>query len=154
MQKFMRTGKTNILLLSLLVLGWLTACSNPAPAANQEKEELGPPDRVDVVFFYDSQICSCQAAPGERIQTTLFYNFSQELANGKLTFQNIDLNKPNNAVIVNKYQAKSLSLFVNVVRGDTEHIIAIPEILLVKDDDAAIDELVINRISRYLAGEE
>jgi hypothetical protein len=43
---------------------------------------------------------------------------------------------------------------VNIVRAGKEHIIALPEILLVKDDNEALDRLINNRITRYLAGEE
>jgi hypothetical protein len=154
MNIFVKANKTYLLLLSLLALGLLSSCSNPAPATNLPKEQLSPPDRIDVVYFYDSEICRCQAAPGEHIQSTLFINFLEELGSGKLTFQIIDLNDKNNAAIVNKYGATSLSLFINVVRADKEHIIAVPEILLVKDDDEALDRLVNTRIRGYLAGEE
>lgn len=145
----MRTGKANILLLCLLVLGWLTACSNPAPA----NDRLGQPDRVDVVYFYDSNICQCEKLPGEHIQGTLFINFSNELASGKLTYQMVDLNDKNNAAIASEYGATSLSLFIKVIRADDQQIVAVPEIVLVKDDYKALDRLVNNRISKYLYGQ-
>jgi hypothetical protein len=149
-----KANRIYTLLLFLLALGWLTACSNPAQPSNPVKEPVSPPDRVDVVYFYDSEICHCQIAPGERIQSTLFINFGGDLASGKLTYQSVDLNDANNASIITKYGATSQSLFLNVVRGDTEQIVAVPEILLVKDDNDALDRLVINRVTRYLAGEE
>jgi len=140
-------------MLSLLAFALLSACSNPVPPT-APKEPPIPPDRVDLVYFYDSKICHCQIAPGERIQSTLFINFGGDLASGKLTYQTIDLNDANNAATVNKYGAISQSLFINVVRGDAEQIIAVPEILLVKDDNEALDRLVNTRMREYLAGEE
>jgi hypothetical protein len=154
MKIFTKANRNYFFLLFLLALGWLTACSSPAQLANPVKEPTAPPDRVDVVYFNDSEICHCQIAPGERIQSTLFIIYGGDLASGKLTYQSIDLNNANNAAIINKYGATSQSLFINVVRGDTEQITAVPEILLVKDDNEALDRLVINRISRYLPGEE
>jgi hypothetical protein len=154
MKIFTKANRIYTLLLLLLALGLLTACSKPAQSSNPVKEPISPPDRVDVVYFYDSEICHCQIAPGERIQSTLFITFGGDLTSGKLTYQSIDLNDPNNAAIITKYGATSQSLFLNVVRGDTEHIVAVPEILLVKDDNEAIDRLVINRVTRYLSGEE
>jgi hypothetical protein len=154
MKIFSKINWTYILLLFLMSLGWLTACSNPAQSATPVKEPLSPPDRVDVVYFYDSKICECQVAPGQRIQSTLFINFGGDLASGKLTYENIDLNDANNAAIITKYGATFQSLFINVVRGNTEHIVAVPEILLVKDDNQALDRLIINRVSMYLSGEE
>lgn len=149
----MRTSKANILLLSLLMLGWLTACSNSAPASNRANDQLSPPDRVEVVYFYDSKICQCEKLPGEHIQSTLFINFSSELASGKLTYQMVDLNDRNNTAIASQYGATSLSLFLKVVRADDQQIVAVPEILLVKDDYDALDRLVNNRISEYLYGQ-
>jgi hypothetical protein len=81
-------------------------------------------------------------------------NFGGDLASGKLTFQSIDLNDKNNATIAYKYGATSLSLFINIVRINTEHVIAVPEISLVKDDEPALERLINNRIQRYLDGEE
>ena len=139
-----KINQTLIILLVMIMFGVLSSCSSPAPV-----EPTQPPDRVDVVYFYDSEICQCEAAPGVRIQGTLYINFSKELANGQLTFQSIDINDPNYAAITNKYRAKSLSLFLNVVRGDTEQTVAVPEIVLVKDDDEAIGRLIVDRISKY-----
>lgn len=154
MKIFTRANRIYILLLFLLALGWLTACSNQAQSSGPVKEPVSPPDRVDVVYFYDSEICHCQIAPGERMQSTLFINFGGDLASGKLTYQNIDLNDTNNEAIINKYGATSQSLFLNVIRGNTEQIVAVPEILLVKDDNEAIDRLIISRVTRYLSSEE
>lgn len=156
MNAFMKANKIHILLLSLLALGLLSACSGTSPEANTPEEPLGPPDRIDVVYFYDSKACLCYAVVGADIQSTLFLHFGGELTSGKLTLQCIDLNSDNNTAIANKYGATGtpLSLFINIVRGETEEIIAVPEIWLVKDDNRALDRLVSNRVSEYLAEQE
>jgi hypothetical protein len=154
MNIFVKANKICILLLSLLLFGLLSACSSPAPAANPPKEPLGPPDRVDVVYFYKGEDCHCQEVVGENIQATLFVNFNIELTSSKLTFQSLNLDDKENATIAYKYDATPVSLFINIVRADTEHIIAVPEILLVKDDDEALDKLVNARIRQGLDGEE
>jgi hypothetical protein len=154
MNAFVRTGKIYIPLIFMLALSLMSACSQSAPTTATQPAVPVPPDRVDVVYFYDSKICQCQIAPGERIRSDLFINFGGELSSGKLTFQSIDLASTDNATIATKYGATSQSLFVNIVRAGKEHIIALPEILLVKDDNEALDRLINNRITRYLAGEE
>jgi len=147
-----KANKAYLLLLSLLALALLSACYKQAPVT--PKEPLGPPDRIDIVYFYDSKVCHCHVAAGEHIQSTLFINFNGEMASGKLTFQIIDLDEKDNAAIIYKYGATSLSLFINLVRANTEHIVAVPEILLVKDDDEALDRLVNTRIQHALDGKE
>ena len=150
-QDIFKSPKKYILFLCLSILILLAACSKPTDIASTN-EQLGPPDRVDMVYFYNSDICTCQRDPGDQIQSTLFVYFNGDLTSGKLTFQNIDLVDPENAAIIDKYGAKSQSLFVDLVRGANEQIIAMPEILLVKDDDEALERLIKNRIPLYLSG--
>jgi hypothetical protein len=152
MRIFVKFNRTYLLLVSLLALGLLSACSNSAPAVTPE-EPLDPPDRVDLVYFYSSEKCHCQEVVGERIQATLFVNFNGELSGGKLTYQYLNLDDKKNTDIANKYSATPISLFINVVRGETEHIIAVPEIKLVQEDDEALFRLVNTRIQQALDGE-
>jgi len=154
MSVFVRFNRTHFLLLSLLVLALLAGCSSTVPATDESKEQPVPPDRVDVVYFYDSKVCHCQGVIGDNINATLFVNFNGELTSGKLTYQSLDLDDQKNTTIANKYSATPESLFINIVRGTNEHFIAVPEITLVKDDDDALDRLVKNRIQQALDGEK
>ena len=151
---FIKTYKRQIFLLLFLLPGFLIACKTPAPAATTPEAPPIPPDRVDVVYFYDSEICHCQIVPGDQIQSALFINFGGEEASGKLTYRSIDLTDANNAAIVSKYGATSQMLFIDLVRGDSEQIVAVPEILLLKDDEEALGRLVVDRVQQYLAGNE
>jgi hypothetical protein len=149
-----KTNKTYFLLLSLLLFGLLSACSSPAPAANPAKEPLGPPDRVDVVYFQQGKPCHCIAVVGEKIQATMFLYFQDEQSSGKLTFQVVDLDKKENTDIAKKYNAAPFSLFINVVRGDSEHIVAVPEIWLPTGGGRDnLDEFLKNKIEKSLNGE-
>ena len=150
MNIFGKVNTTHLLLLSLALLVLLSACSNQAPTA----EPLNPPDRVDVLYFYDSDICHCQGVIGDNINATLFVNYNGELTSGKLTYQSLDLADNKNTTIARKYDATPESLFINIVRANDEHFIAVPEITLVKDDDEALDRLVKNRIQQALDGEK
>ena len=143
-----KTKHTPIILLAMMLLVLLVACSSPIPDPIPE-EPAQPPDRVDLVYFYDSNICQCDAGPGTIILGTLYINFGREMATGQLTFQSIDINESGHAAIADKYGATSLSLFMSVVRGDTEQIVPVPEIAAVKDDDEAIGRLVIRKIGTY-----
>lgn len=149
-----KTNHLYFLLLVLFVVGLLCACGSPASAPNPPKEPLGPPDRVDVVYFYQGQACSCVGAMGERIYATVWLNFQDELASGQLTFQRFDLDDEENVTIAEKYNAAPLSLFINMVRGDAEHIITVPEILSVQYDEEALAELVKSKIRQSLNGED
>jgi hypothetical protein len=154
MNIFVNANKIYILLLSLLVFGLLSACSSPSPAANPTKKPLGPPDRVDIVYFHLGEACHCMDPTGECIYATVWLNFQDELASGKLTFQRLKLDDTHNANIAAKYNATPFSLFINIVRGDTEHIIAVPEIWPIRYESEALAELVKSKIRQSLEGNE
>jgi hypothetical protein len=154
MNIFVKANKTPILLISLLALSLLSACYSPAPAANPVKEPLGPPDRVDVVYFQQGKPCHCIAVVGETIQATMFLYFQDEQSSGKLTFQVVDLDKKENTDIAKKYNAAPFSLFINVVRGNSEHIVAVPEIWLPTGGGRDnLDEFLKNKIEKSLNGD-
>ncbi len=154
MKAFSKANQTYITSLALLALGLLSACSNQAPAAEPTKESLGPPDRVDVVYFHIGEACHCMDSMGDCIQSTVFFNFQDEVVSGKLTFQRLRLDDTNNANIAAKYNATPVSLFINIVRGDTEHIIAVPEIWPIRYESDALEELVKSKIRQSLEGNE
>ena len=154
MSIFGKANTTHLLLLSLLTLGLLSACSSPSPAANPTKKPLGPPDRVDIVYFHLGEACHCMDPTGECIYATVWLNFQDELAGGKLTFQRLKLDDTNNANIAAKYNATPFSLFINIVRGDTEHIIAVSEIWPIRYESEALAELVKSKIRQSLEGSE
>jgi len=154
MNKFVKTFKTYIPLILMLAINLISACSQPVPATNTPVAPLTPPDMVDILYFYDSDICHCQGVIGDNINATLFVNFNGELTSGKLTYKSLDLNDGKNATVAYKYGATPESLFINIARGNNEHFIAVPEITLVKDDDDALDRLVKNRIQQALDGEK
>jgi len=154
MSTFGKANKIFLPLLSLLALGLLCACSSPAPTANQPQEPLGPPDRVDVVYFHLGEACHCMDSMGDCIQSTVFLNFQDEQASGKLTFQRLKLDDTNNANIAAKYKATPFSLFINIVIGDTENIIAVTEVWPIRYECDALEELVKSKIQQSLEGKE
>ena len=141
----------------VLVLGLLPACKSQAPVATTPMNNSSvPPDRVDVVCFYRSDVCHCLIGVNLRLQRAVFHTvetyFQDELASGRLTLKDVRWEDEENAAIVNKYNALPLSLFINEVRGNAEHIEAWPEIwaLLSYEDDAVFIEALKVKIEKSL----
>jgi hypothetical protein len=149
--------KANNIFLPLLVLSvvvLLCACDSPTTAPNPPEEPLGPPDRIDIVYFQQGKPCHCIAVVGETIQAITVVYFSEQLASGKLTLQMIDLDKKENAAIAKKYNAAPFSLFINEIREDSEHIVAVPEIWLPTGGGTDnLEEFLKNKIEKSLSGE-
>lgn len=146
----MKVNLIYVTLLALLAVSLLSACSNQAFVANPPEKLLGPPDRVEVVYFHLGEACHCMDPTGSCIHATVFINFQEEIADGRLTFQRLKLDDEDNAAIAKKYNATPFSLFINVVRGDTEHIIAVPEIWPIRYESEALEELVNSKIRQSL----
>jgi hypothetical protein len=146
--------------ITILVLGLLPACKNQAPAATEPPDNSPVlPDRVDIICFYRGDICPCLIGVNLRLERVTQYvvetYFHDELASGRLTFEALRWEDEANAATVEKYGASTLSLFINEVRGDTEHIEALPEIwtLLSYEDDAPFVEALKTKIEKSLRGE-
>ena len=155
--------KTYSLLLAISIIGVLCACGGQTSAtstptdssmtsgiAATSDERLGPPDRVDVIYFTRGKPCHCIAVVGDTIQATVFLYFQDEQSSGKLTFQMVNLDDPKNVSIARKYNASTFSLFINEMRGEHERIIAVREIWSTPRD--AIEEVVKSKIKQSLNG--
>lgn len=138
--------KVCILLLCIIILGLISACGSPAPPSvpvNEEPEnpeetplvipELnkpdGLPDRVDVLYFRRPTKCTeCQCYE-QRIGYVVNKYFEDILDSGKLTFKVLEIGKPENTEIINKYVAFGAQLFINIVKDGEDHITEIKEIV-------------------------
>ena len=150
-----KATKMYLPLLVLSVVGLLCACGSPAPATTPPKETSGPPDRVDIVYFQQGMPCHCIAVVGDTIQTTMFLYFQDEQSSGKLTFQMVDLGMKESVGIAKKYNAAPFSLFINIVRGDSENIVAVPEIWLPAGGGRDnLEEFLKSKIEKSLNGDE
>lgn len=155
MNTFVKANRTYLLLVSLLALGLLSACSSLAPAATPTKEPLGPPDRVDVIYFQQGKPCHCIAVVGDTIQAITYLYFQDEQSSGRLTFQMVDLDKEENRGIAKKYNAAPFSLFINVTSGDFERIISVPEIWSPTGGGRDnLEEFLKSKIEKILSGDE
>lgn len=148
-----KVKRNYLVLLTVLILALISACRSPTPTLNLPAESLGPPDRVDVVYFTQGEPCHCIAAVGEHIQTVIWINFQDQLGSGKLTFKVVNLDDPKNAALAAKYNAMPFSLFINEVRGNEERIIPVPEIWLAeyRYDEEAFEELIKTKIEKSLS---
>lgn len=140
-------------LLIILVAGLLFACGSPAPEVPSNSDTSSvPADRVEVVYFHRAQRCTgCLYAEAGTRYTVETY-FKNELDSGKVTFELFNVEDKENAPIVKKYGAFTSSLFINTVRGGTDHIEEVTDIWLVLGNDEAFVEVVKSNIERSLKG--
>jgi len=140
-------------LLIILVAGMLCACRSPAPESSPTPDMPSvTADRVEVVYFHRAQRCySCHYAETGSRYTVETY-FRDELASDKIIFKVVNVEDKRNALIVKKYGAFTSSLFINTIRGGTDHIEEVKEIWFVLGKDKAFVEVVRNKIGESLKG--
>lgn len=80
-------------------------------------------DRVDVVYFHRTERCQTCLWTGEAVAWTVKTYFADELASGKVTHQEVDVQKSENAALVQKYRATGSSLFLNFVKDGKDNIV-------------------------------
>lgn len=122
--------KTFILPAFLMFLLILTGCGNqiqqgalPSSRVNASSvSTLDRADKIEIVDFHGAHRCySCQTIEKYAKETVEEF-FSQELADGKITFQSVNGELPENQAMVIKYQARGSSLFINAIRDGKDSI--------------------------------
>jgi hypothetical protein len=106
--------------------------------------------RVELVYFHRAQRCVSCIYAEERVHYTLQKYFEEELANGIVSFEVYNLGEEKNAAVIEKYDAYTSSLFINVIREGIDSIEEVNEIWLVVGDDEAFIETVKSRIEETL----
>lgn len=133
-------------LLLFLFSVFLTGCNNQnnlqedSSKPNQEQgnqQENSLVEKIEVIDFHGNRRCfSCQTIE-KYAKETLEEFFQPELRDGKITFESINVEEAQNKEIMQKYQARGSSLFINVIRDGKDNISEDTQVWrLVRDEQA------------------
>ena len=121
-----------VVLLSAITLLWNPRTSDKSGSTIAEAESIVSPtstptpvfpaDKIEVVHFHATQQCVSCITVGKYALQTIKDKFPKEYASGQIVFKEINAELPENQAIVNKYQARGSSLFVNAIRGSNDEI--------------------------------
>jgi len=86
----------------VILLFTITACGGGSTTATRTSTSLppGPPDLVEVNYFYETDACFCLALASEWIDTTIKIDYKAELDSGKLTYVRYDTKDSANAGVM------------------------------------------------------
>lgn len=140
------------ILLVCLALLLILGCTSPTTPPPSDTSS-GPADMVEVVYFHRAQRCYSCIHAEEGIRYTVETYFADELASGKVTFKVINVADEENAAVVNKYEAYTSSLFINTIRGGTDHIEPVTDIWLLIGNDEEFVKAVKDKIEKSLNGD-
>lgn len=136
-----------IIIFGLLLFSFfLTGCNNQnnlqedsaeKSQKQENQQENSQIDKIEVIDFHSSRRCfSCQTIE-KFAKETLEEFFQPELRDGKITFESINVEETQNKEIVQKFQARGSSLFINVIKNGKDNISEDTQVWrLVRDEQA------------------
>lgn len=113
---------TFLLITAVLIM----SCNEKAPknkTTNQPKQ-----DQVEVLDFYGTHRCVTCIAIEDNTRYTLETYFSEALANKKVVFKIINVDKKENEAIAEQFEAVGTALFLNVIKDGKETAIDLTEL--------------------------
>ena len=162
MNLLVKTRLYSLLVVLILSIGILGACSSsgpvakPSPTPTSAQVTPGPQpspsaaDWVEVVYFHRTQRCSSCRYAEAGVRYTIETYFQDELASGELVFRVLDVQANANADIVDRYGAYGSSLFINDVENGVDHIEGVTDIWFLIGDDEKFVSVVKDEIEKRL----
>lgn len=119
-------NKRIISFIILIFPVFLTGCNNQISAIEQDgvSKTALVADKIEIIDFHSVRRCMICLGMEKNAKATLDKYFSEELANGKITFQSVNVEESalETQELVGKYQATGTSLFINVIKDGQDHI--------------------------------
>ena len=82
--------------------------------------ETKPADNIEVIHFHATNQCYSCITVGKLAKKTIEEKFTKENKSGKIIFKSINIDLAQNTYLVNKYQVRGSSLFINSIT-DNKH---------------------------------
>ena len=135
-----------IILFAAIAFAWPAA----EPDSQSARSAITGAERIDVVYFHRTERCaSCQWA-GAMTRKTVETYFKDELATGRVTFCEVDVQQKENAALAYQYHATGSSLFLNYVKGGVDNIRQASDTYPYIGDEARFTTLLRNKIAAGL----
>ena len=124
-----------ILSLSTLILLIFTSCNNQAQTNNQNNEDLVQVSKIEVLDFHSTHRCMTCNAIEANTKYTLDTYFAEEIENGAITLQIINVDDKENEKLAEKFEAAGTALILNVIKNGKETKIDLTEFAFMKGND-------------------
>lgn len=124
----------NISVLVITVISViLFSCSDKAKKIEEISEKIA--NKIEVIDFHSTHRCMTCNAIESSAKYTLETYFSDELKNGNVTFQVVNVDDEKNYKLAEKFEATGTALFLNVIVNGKETQIDLTEFAFTKGND-------------------
>ena len=139
----------------LLLLVFLTGCKavvnkEPILAGNEKQIATQGVDKLEVYYFYRTQRCASCLIIGEYVNKTMSEYFLKQIESGKIDYQEVNIDLPENKELARKFEASGSSLFINAITGETENIENVMEVWRLSGNEAAFKNFLRQKINNLL----
>ncbi len=110
--------KKSSVLFILLTLIFISACSVSSQENKDKDKNIEKAEKVEVVYFYSTQRCFACIAMGDLSKMTVLEFFQPQIRDGEIEFKEINVDLPENRELVQKFQARGSSLYINAIYKD------------------------------------
>ncbi len=134
----------------------ITGCSSEASFSNSNEETtnqvsaISEVDKIEIIDFHSSRRCYSCLVMEKLTKATLEEHFQSELRDGKITFSSINVEKAEHKNIVQKYQARGSSLFINVISDGKDNISEEIQVWRLLNNEQAFKQYLKNRIETLM----
>ncbi|NQU68276.1 MAG: hypothetical protein HQ510_10070 [Candidatus Marinimicrobia bacterium] len=128
--------------LSIVALSLMLFSCDKKAQYQQVKNE-GLTNKIEVIDFHSTHRCmTCNAIESNTVYTLNTF-FADELKNGKITFQTVNVDEETNYGMAEKFEASGTSLFLNVIidKKETQYNLTDFAFMKGRDQNAFSEEL-------------
>jgi len=155
-----------IVLVVLVALGaglWLIG-ARPSQSATAPVSQVQPindlaqlppgqAEHIEAAYFHRTQRCAGCIEAERLIRKTFDTYFTDRLESGEISLVVADIQNPQNAVLAQKYDALSSSLYLGVVKDGIEYTWLVSDIWLTLSDEARFMALLRDKINTAYGGQ-
>lgn len=119
--------------LSIIALSLILFSCNGKVKTNQSKEtSQKEANKIEVIDFHSTHRCMTCKAIEANTKYTLKTYFANEISNGKITFQLVNVDDEKNYKMAEQFEATGTALFLNVIINGTEKHIDLTDFAFMK----------------------
>ncbi|MDZ7611230.1 MAG: nitrophenyl compound nitroreductase subunit ArsF family protein [Candidatus Moranbacteria bacterium] len=107
-------------------------------------------DKVVLANFHGTQRCVACETVGEYSEETVKQRFKEEVQEGKVVFKSINGQLPENKELVQKYQARGSSLYINAIKDGEDNIKEDTRVWRLISSEEKFMDYLENEINSYL----
>lgn len=150
-------ASVSLLFIAVIFSGYMMAASSNAnkvasqdevPADNRLNDGA---DKLEIYYFHRTQRCSTCLSVGRYTKELIQQKFADKVEQGVIDFREINIDLPENAELVNKFQVGGQSLFINAIKDNQDSISQDINIWRLVRSESQFKSYLENKINGLLA---